>query len=84
VKDDDARDYEFIPNQRVGEYEQLARRCEFALTDIDQRLKDIVLLLGQMRADLRTERDRTDQLERDIVDHRNHIDELASRRRKKI
>lgn len=57
----------------------LVRRYEQFATDVDQRLKDIVMLLGNMRADFVTERDRIDQLERDLVAHR---DELAQQRKK--
>ena len=67
----------------VDEWRAVARRSERALVDIDQRLKDIVLILRDMRADLRTERDRTDQLERDMVEHRKLLAELPARRRVK-
>ena len=60
----------------------LVRRYERSAVDTDQRLKDIVMLLRDMRDDLRTERDRTDQLERDFVEHRKALDEMAARRTK--
>ncbi len=59
----------------------LVRRYEQSIVDIDQRLKDIVMLLRDMRADLVTERDRTDALERDMVEHRKYVDELGQRRK---
>ena len=59
----------------------LVRRYEQSIVDIDQRLKDIVTILRDMRGDLTTERDRTDQLERDMVEHRKYVDELGQRRK---
>jgi hypothetical protein len=61
----------------------VVRRYERSFVDIDQRLKDIFQLLRDIRADLVTDRDRIDQLERDFVGHRKHVDELAARRVKK-
>jgi hypothetical protein len=80
---------EIVPLHPDGEFDRseteewrsLARRSERALVDIDQRLKDIVMLLRDMRADMRTERDRTDQLERDMVEHRKTLANLAPKRR---
>lgn len=59
----------------------LVRRYEASIVDIDQRLKDIVMILRDMRGDLVTERDRTDALERDMVEHRKYVDELGQRRK---
>jgi hypothetical protein len=61
----------------------IIRRHERTAVDIDQRLKDIVMLLGEMRQEMRTERDRTDQLERDIVEHRKALADMTQRRRVK-
>jgi hypothetical protein len=58
----------------------LVRRYERSMVDIDQRLKDIVMLLSNMRADLHSERDRTDQLERDFAEHRGVVNELGRKR----
>jgi hypothetical protein len=83
MKDDDhARDYEFIPNRAPDDATARERRMERALVDIDQSLKDIKMLLGHIRNNQNTERDRVDQLEREFVEHRKYVDELTVRRRK--
>lgn len=58
----------------------IVRRYERSHVLIDEQLKDIVTILRGMRADLVTERDRTDQLEREMAEHRKYVDELTARR----
>jgi len=68
------------PSDQPDTMRGLVRRYEQSFVDIDQRLKDITVILREMRADLVTERDRTDQLEREMVEHRKYVDELTARR----
>lgn len=47
----------------------IVRRYERFATDVDQRLKDIVLLLQTQRSELLDERARIDKLETDVAEH---------------
>lgn len=81
--DDDRSPADIVPlfPEDADELRGVARRYERSMVDIDQRLKDIVTILRDMRQDLLTERDRTDRLERDFVDHRAVVADLTKKRK---
>lgn len=80
--DDDEEPTVYRPGDLSDDVDLLGivRRYERSQLDIDERLKDIVTILRGMRADFATERDRTDQLEREMAEHRKYVDELTARR----
>jgi hypothetical protein len=83
--DDDRRPADVVPlfpdPPPDNELLALIRRYERFAVDVDQRLKDIVMLLRVDRERIAEDRERIDQLERDFVDHRAVVADLTKKRK---